>query len=145
MKPIDLALLVLRLALGAVFVMHGLQKLIPGTVGGGEGIQGLVKILTDAKTPSPEVLAYVAAIWEVAGGALVAIGLFTRIAALGLLGIMFVAILTIHLKNGFFLPGYEFAMVLGTVALAIVVAGAGKVSLGAAFAKKGPPPQKKPG
>lgn len=142
MKPIDFALLVLRLALGAVFVMHGLQKLVPSAIGGGGGIAGFTQSLTDLNVPAPQVMAWVVAICEAAGGALVAIGLFPRIAALGLLGIMIVAILKVHLRNGFFAPaGFEFPMVLGAITLAIVVAGAGAISLGAAFAK-GPP--KKP-
>jgi putative oxidoreductase len=146
--PVDLALLVIRIALGVVFLFHGLVKFSPQLLGmEGVGIEGFVAYLNDLGVPAPQVMAYVVAGWEVGGGALLLIGLASRIMALGLLGDMIVAVVKSHLHQGFFLPpvskaiGYEFAMTLGLMALAIVIAGPGQLALdGRIFKgkKKGP-------
>lgn len=137
----DLALLLIRLALGAVFVVHGLDKFFPALVGsGGGGIEGFTKFLTDLNVPQPQAMAYITAACELGGGALVVLGLFTRIGALALVGVMTVAFVKVHMRNGFFDPpaGFEYVMVLGVAALAIVVAGAGSMGADAMMGKKGP-------
>jgi putative oxidoreductase len=70
------------------------------------------------------------ALVEFFGGLALVTGLLTRIASLGLLSTMLVAILKVHLPNGFFAPtGIEFPLsLLGSTAL-IALAGAGSLSL----------------
>ncbi len=154
---VDLALLIIRLALGAVFIAHGAAKFFPQYFGGG-GIEGFAKALGDMQVPAPLLMAYLSAGWELGGGALLVIGLASRIAALGLVANMVVALVKVHLHNGFFMMkpgtlleqsqqvlagkvGYEYIVVLGAMALAVVIAGPGQVALDAMFAKgpkKGP-------
>jgi putative oxidoreductase len=143
---VDLGLLVLRLALGAVFVLHGLQKFFPQLWGGGPGIGGFAQFLQALGVPQPQVMAYLVAGWELVGGAFVGLGVLPRIAALGLLADMIVAILRVHLPNGFFTfppgvqqitpgqVGFEFALTLGSMALAVVLAGPGSLALQRAVA-----------
>lgn len=131
---VDVALLVIRLALGVVFLAHGLDKF--GFLGGGAGMVGFTSYLESLRIPLPAIMAYIVAGGEVAGGVLVLAGLFSRIAALGLLGIMIVACLKVHITNGFFLDsargvGFEYVMVLGGMALSLVLAGEGRFSIGA--------------
>ncbi len=134
---VDLALLVLRLALGAVFVVHGLQKFFP-QLWGGPGIAGFAQSLGGMNVPQPEAMAWIVAGWELVGGAFVAVGILPRIAALGLLADMICAVALVHLRNGFFAQnrGFEYPMTLGVIALAIVIAGSGKYALQGAIAKK---------
>jgi putative oxidoreductase len=138
LKANDLGLLCARLALGIVFVMHGLMKFFPATVGGGGGIPGFTQFLTGLEIPYPAAAAWIVAGWELGGGAAVALGIFPRIAALGLFANMLVAIAKVHLRNGFFLEthGFEFALTLALVSLAVILAGPGKISAMALFAKK---------
>ena len=135
-SSVDLALLVIRLALGTVFIAHGSAKFFPGWWGLEDG--GIGKFATSLNgmgVPAPDVMAYIVAGWELGGGALVVLGLVTRIAALGLLGTMIVAFIKVHMNNGFFLPplgklpGFEYVLALGAMALALVIAGAGQLAL----------------
>ena len=139
MKKADIGYLVLRLALGAVFVMHGLNKILPAQFPGpSTGVSDFATSLAGMGVPVPDIMAWVVAVTELGGGALVILGLFPQIAALGLLGIMVVAIVKVHFKNGFFLPGgYEFATILGGAALTIVIGGAGEFSLGSMMKSRG--------
>jgi putative oxidoreductase len=74
---------------------------------------------------------------EFVGGLLLIAGLLTRYAA-GLNAIdMVVAILTVHLKHGFFLPmGFEFALIMLAASLALVLAGPGAVAADNALSKR---------
>jgi putative oxidoreductase len=62
-------------------------------------------------------------------------GLLTALAALALSVVMIVAIVKVHLKNGFFAAsgGYEFTLVLIAVAVALLLAGSGAYSIDAAL------------
>ncbi len=62
-------------------------------------------------------------------------GLLTPLAALALSVVMIVAIVKVHLKNGFFAAsgGYEFNLVLIAVAVALLLAGSGAYSIDAAL------------
>jgi uncharacterized membrane protein YphA (DoxX/SURF4 family) len=68
---------------------------------------------------------------ELVGGILVIVGFLTPLAALALIVVMSVAVLTVHLKNGYFNTngGYEFNLALGGLALTLLIAGAGAYSL----------------
>jgi uncharacterized membrane protein YphA (DoxX/SURF4 family) len=135
------ATVLVRIMVGAVFVSEGIQKfLYPAAVGAGR----FAKI----GIPAPEVMGPLVGAVEITCGALVLLGLLTRLAAVPLIGVMIVAIVStkipILLGEGFWgfelrkLPAYGFwsmaheartdlAMLLG--ALFLVIAGAGPWSL----------------
>jgi uncharacterized membrane protein YphA (DoxX/SURF4 family) len=129
------ATVLIRLAVGAVFLSEGIQKfLFPADIGAGR----FAKI----GLPSPEVLAPFVGTFEIACGWLVLLGLFTRLAAIPLLIIMCEAIystkIPILMKSGFWKMAHEartdYAMLLGSLFLLIV--GAGALSLDARIAAK---------
>jgi len=127
------SLLVMRLGLGVVFFAHGAQKVLGWF--GGSGLQGTIKMFQGMGVPPAA--AAVAAFIELLGGAAMITGLLTRPAAIGLMIDMLVAISKVHGKHGFFLnlgvpgkgPGFEFNFALIAMALAILIGGAGVLSL----------------
>jgi putative oxidoreductase len=121
-----LAVLMLRLLLGSVFVLHGSQKLLGG--GGIAGFAGgLAKMGIEPHVP----LAWVVAITEFVGGICVFLGFLTRFWAAGLVIDMAVALFKVHLANGFFISknGFELVLTLGILALAVVFMGPGAPSV----------------
>ena len=80
---------------------------------------------------------------EFGGGILLVLGLFTRLVALSILIDMSVAIAKVHFKNGLKgTGGYEFPMMCGIVAFALIFLGAGPISLDEAFFRGGGSPRK---
>ena len=119
----NLGLIVLRLALGAVFCAHGAQKLL----GLWEG-KGWAETLAGFQEMGiPSWLGMVAICTEFFGGIAVIIGALTRLAGLGLAITMAVAIGLVHGKNGFFLSngGFEFNLALLAMGLTLLFAGGG--------------------
>jgi putative oxidoreductase len=130
-RQIDTALAVLRVVLGITFILHGGQKLF---VYGFSGVSGA---FAQMGIPAPGLLGPFVAFVEFFGGIAVLFGLLTRLAALGIGATMIVAILTVHLKNGFFAPtGIEFPLSLLGSAIALVITGAGDFSLDAVIGKR---------
>jgi putative oxidoreductase len=129
----DIALLVLRLVLGGVFVAHGAQKLFGSF--GGLGIEGTAGFHEQVGIRPARPMALLAGLAEFAGGILVIAGFFTPLAALALIVVMVVAILKVHLANGFFAAsgGYEFNLVLIAVAVALLLVGSGAYGVDAAL------------
>lgn len=132
---VSLGLLVLRIAVGAIFAAHGAQKVfeftLPGTIGSFEGMG----------VPLPEIAAPVVAFLELIGGILLIVGFLTRPVAILLAVDMLVALVLVHLPAGLWVGdgGYEFVAVLGAVALALVFTGAGRFSLDRALLRgRGP-------
>jgi putative oxidoreductase len=126
---IDVGLLVLRLGLGVIFIGHGAQKLFGSF--GGPRISGFTKMLEQLGVKPAKPMAILAGLAEFVGGILVILGFLTPLAALILIGVMIVAVLTVHLKNGFFNTngGYEFNLALAGMALTLLIVGAGAYSL----------------
>jgi len=130
-RQIDTALAVLRVVLGITFILHGGQKLF---VFGFAGVSGA---FAQMGIPAPGVLGPFVAFVEFFGGIAILLGLLTRLAALGIAATMVVAILTVHLKNGFFAPtGVEFPLSLLGSAIALIITGAGDFSLDAVIGKR---------
>jgi putative oxidoreductase len=129
----DLALLVLRLVAGLLFVGHGAQKLF-GVFGGG-GLDGTAGMFESLGLRPSWLHARVAGTAEFAGGVLIALGLFTPFAAAVLVGVMTTAIITVHFSNGIWNTnrGYEYNLVMIAVVFALAGIGAGSWSLDNAF------------
>jgi putative oxidoreductase len=129
----DLALLVLRLVVGLLFVGHGAQKLF-GVFGGG-GLESTSGVFDNIGLQPGWLHARAAGTAEFVGGALIALGLFTPFAAAALIGVMTAAVLTVHARNGIWNSnqGYEFNLVLSAAVFALAGIGAGAWSLDNAF------------
>lgn len=128
-----IALAVLRVGTAIIFIMHGYQKLFVMHPAGVAGFFGSLNI------PAPGAAAWLVSLLEFGGGILLLFGAFTRLIAFGLMIDMIVAILTVHLKNGFFMgekPGFEFVMMLAFAALTLVLGGAGAPSIDAEIARR---------
>ena len=95
-----LAVLILRLFLGFAFMMHGSQKLLGAF--GGSGVAGVAGMLTKLGVEPSQIWAWVLSITEFVGGVCVFLGFLTRFWAAGLVIDMAVAILKVHMPNGFF-------------------------------------------
>ena len=129
----DLALIVLRLVVGLLFVGHGAQKLF-GAFGGG-GLEGTTEMFDNIGLRPGWLHARAAGTVEFVGGALLALGLFTPFAAAVLIAVMTAAVLTVHAPNGIWNTnkGYEFNLVLVAAVFALAGIGAGSWSLDNAF------------
>lgn len=127
-----LALLALRLALGAIMIAHGAQK----AFGGMPRFMGILQNMG-----IPPVLGYLTVAAEFGGGILLVVGLLTRLAALSIVIDMAVAIAKVHWKNGLMSSGgkvgYEFPLACGIIAFALIFLGAGPISLDQAFFRSG--------
>jgi putative oxidoreductase len=143
----DLGLLVLRIVAGITLAAHGYPKLF-----GGPGKQppkllatamgpnypaaversgpGFAVALEKMGVPSPKAAATASGLAELAGGLALAAGVFTRPAAFVVAVNMGVASYKAHWKNGFYgQGGFEFPLLLGTVALTLGLTGPGRLSI----------------
>ncbi len=111
-------LLALRVAVGAVFIMHGGRTIF---------IKGpswfAATYLESTGVPYPLILAVIVPLVELAGGISLTIGFYPRVAALFLAGEMATAFFLVHMNKGFFLEegGFEFAMVLFAACLVFLI------------------------
>ena len=124
-----IARLAARVVIGGLFVGHGTQKLFGWFDGPGlDGTQGVMEML-EMRPTKPNALA--AGVSEAAGGALLALGLATPLAASSLMGTMIVAIRKVHLAKGPWVSkgGYEYNAVLIAALAALVETGPGALSL----------------
>lgn len=129
---IGIGLLLARLFLGLGLAAHGAQKLfgwfggygIKGTGGFFEGTLGL--------KPGP-LFAVMSGLGEFVGGLLVAIGWLGPIGPALVISVMLIAIVTVHMKNGFFMSsnGIELPLMNIAGALALAFGGFGAFSIDA--------------
>jgi putative oxidoreductase len=129
----DLALLVLRIVVGGLFVGHGAQKLFG--LFGGHGLAGTAGFFDQLGLRPGALHARAAGAAEFFGGALLALGLFTPFAAAALIATMTAAIITVHYSKGVWSTegGYEYNLVLIAAVFALAGAGPGAWSLDNAF------------
>ena len=129
----DLGLLLLRSTVGLVLAAHGAQKLFGWF--GGPGLDATGQGLAALGFQPGKRHALKAGLVEVGGGLLLALGLFTPLAAAIVLSVMLVAAVSVHLKQGFFITsgGFEYNLVLGMAGLVVAFTGPGALSLDALF------------
>ncbi len=127
----SIGLLFLRMVVGLTLAAHGSQKLL-GWFGGG-GVDGTARGMEKLGFVAGRRSAVMAGLAEAGGGILLALGALTPLAASVLLGVMVVAIVSVHLKQGFFVTqgGYEFPLVLGLAAASVAFMGPGHLSVDA--------------
>ena len=121
--------LLLRLTVGGFFFGHGTQKLFGWF--GGHGIDATANMFESLGMRPGRRNAVAAGVAEAAGGAALAAGFATPLAAGALTSVMLTAIHRVHLKNGPWVTGggYEYNVVLIAAALALAEVGPGKLSL----------------
>jgi len=135
----DVSLTVLRLVLGVVFFAHGAQKMLGWF--GGYGFHGTMGFFMHFGMPAP--VAFLIICTEFFGGLGLIVGLLTRIAALGISGLMIGAIFMVHMPNGFFMnwagtqkgEGYEYHLLALAIAATLLLRGAGAFSADRALTK----------
>jgi putative oxidoreductase len=128
----------IRLALAAVMIAHGSQKVL-GTFNG-PGFKSFTAGNTPFGFMRPAWLWLgAAALSELLGGLLVGLGFLTRVGAFFIACVMLTAILGVHLPGGFFASnrGYEFPLALLGMALALLISGAGQASVDRALSGGG--------
>lgn len=128
---LDLGLLIVRLTLGGIFGVHGLQTVF-GKLDG-PGIDGFARGLASLGYRETTLLAWITGVTELVGAGLLILGLFTPLAAAALLGIVINSIL-VKYSGGFFVQpdnpgGYEFDVLLGGMAAGLLFAGPGRVAV----------------
>jgi putative oxidoreductase len=116
-----LALLVMRLALGVVMLAHGYQNTF-------RHLHDHVHMVVNLGIPAW--VGYVSSFTEFFGGLLIVAGFFTRPAAVAICIDLIVAIWKVHWRNGLTGDqGYEFPLALAALAFALILFGAGPISM----------------
>ncbi len=128
----SVALLILRLVVGALFVGHGTQKLFGWFEGGGP--EGTGRMMGSLGYRPGRQAAVLGGVLETGGGLLLGFGLATALGAALVIAMMVSAALSVHLRNGVWNSkgGFELPLVFATVAVAFALAGPGHYSLDAA-------------
>src|SRR5215813_7874337 len=131
------ALVPLRLVIGYGFIAHGWAKL-------NRGPAGFAKLLEQIGAPLPEATAWASTFIEILGGAAILAGAFVAVVSVPLIVMMLVAMFTVHLRYGFSAintigltadgplfgpPGYEINLLYIAGLLALILGGAGSLSI----------------
>lgn len=127
----DVSTFLLRILLGVVFFPHGAQKVLGWF--GGYGFSGTIGFFTGVLYV-PALFAFLAIAAEFAGAIALILGLFTRVAALGIAANMLVAVAMVHWQYGLFMnwagnqkgEGFEFHLLAIGVAVVLIIRGGGK-------------------
>ena len=118
----SLGLLLIRIAVGLIFINHGVMKL--------QDVAGTIGFMAMLGIPAP--LAYIAIFIEVVGGAMLVFGVFTRAAAVATGIVAMVAFLTaVAPKRG--ISGGEFELLLAAVSFGVALIGSGRYRLTQTF------------
>ena len=128
MNELDTASLILRLVLGVTLIAHGWNHGFgPG------GLKGTAGWFESIGLRPAKVHAAVSSYLELAAGAALLVGFLVPLAAAAGVGIMTVAFVTVHRKNGFFIfregEGYEYVMTMAFALTALAVLGGGQASI----------------
>ena len=135
--PLDWYAVPLRLIVGYGFMEHGYAKLARGP-------EGFVHILAALGVAMPELAAWATILVELFGGLAVLVGALIPLASVPMIIVLLVAIVTVHLPNGFSSiklqsvtadgahfgqPGYETDLLYMAALIALVVGGSGPIAL----------------
>ncbi|MDF0730983.1 DoxX family protein [Pseudomonas entomophila] len=120
---------IIRVLVGVIFMAHGAQKLFG--LFGGYGLEGTGQWMESIGLAPGYLMALLSGSAEFFGGLALVVGLLARPAALALSVTLVVAIFSVHIGNGLFMSnnGYEFALALLGGTLAVLMEGAGRLSL----------------
>lgn len=127
---------IIRIVAGVVMLPHGLQKLLGWY--GGRGFNGQMQAFTQ-NMGIPWIFAFLAIMAESFGALGLIVGLLGRVAALGVICVMVVAIYKVHRPHGFFMnwtgqqkgEGYEFHLLMIAMAVVVLIWGSGPISIDA--------------
>ena len=121
---VDLALLLIRIAAAIAFLYHGCAILFGAF--GGPGPQGFAAFMH-----MPVAVGYLVGLAQVAGGIAILTGVLIRVGAVCVSIVMLGAIFIVHMPHGLDINkgGYEYALTQLLIAIALLLAGAGKYSL----------------
>lgn len=134
--------LIARLALGLTIFPHGAQKLLGWF--GGYGFNGTMAFFT-TQVHLPYIVGLLFILIEFFGSLFLIFGFFTRVSAIGFMGIYLGALITVHAANGFFMnwnsqagkgEGWEYFIMLFGLAIIVLISGGGKASIDASISKK---------
>ena len=126
----------LRVTTGLLLVPHGAQKLFGAF--GGYGLEGTGQFMASLGLTPGYLMALLAGSAEFFGGLAMLFGLLVRPASAALAFAMVIAIFSAHFSKGLFLAngGYEFGLALLAASVALLISGAGKLSVDAALATR---------
>jgi putative oxidoreductase len=128
MEGVNAGLLILRVIVGIVMFAHGYNHVFRGGK-----IEGTGRWFESLGMKPGKLHAWLASLTELTVGPMLIVGFLTPLAAAGVVGVMLVALITNHLKNGFFIfrpgEGYEYVLTLACVGLSIGAIGAGEWSI----------------
>ena len=128
MDSMNIAALVLRLAVGGTIMAHGWNHAF-----GGGRLPGTARWFESIGIRPGRVHALFATATELGAGALLVLGLLTPLAAAGVVGTMVVALIANHARNGFFIfrpgEGYEYVLMIALASCALGALGAGGWSI----------------
>ena len=127
-RQLNIGLAVLRVAVAAVFINHGRQKLFV------YGFAGVTGAFTQMGVPFPGIMGPLIGLLEFFGGIALLLGLLTRLFAVGFVCDMLGAILLVQLKRGFSAFELEFLLLGSSLALALL--GAGRFSVDSLLAAR---------
>jgi putative oxidoreductase len=126
--PADLSLLVFRVVVGIVMLAHGYNH-----IWGGGRIPGTARWFESLGMRPGRLHAWTASLTELGAGALLVVGLLTPLAGGAVMGVLLVALVTNHWRNGFFIfrpgEGYEYVLTLVASGFLLCGTGAGRISL----------------
>jgi len=122
----------IRFVAGAALIPHGWSKLLGGR------FDGTVDLFRNLGIEPAALLVTYIGLLELVGGAMLAIGLLTRLVALQVFVFMAVAVVHVHWSFGYFWnrAGWEMPMLWGVLALAILLRGGGPLSIDALMTKE---------
>jgi putative oxidoreductase len=127
----------LRLIVGYGFIEHGYAKLA-------RGADSFAHILAALNVPMPELAAWATILVELFGGLAVLLGVLIPLASIPMIAVLLVAIVTVHLPNGFSSikllsvtadgahfgqPGFETDLLYVAALIALVIGGSGPLAL----------------
>jgi len=139
-NPAAIPLLILRIAFAIVMFPHGAQLLVGWF--GGYGYTASMGYFSSIGIPS--VIGFLIIFLEFFGSIFILLGLFTRLFALALTGLVTGMILMVHIHAGFFMnwfgnikgEGFEYHILMLSMLLSLLIAGGGKASLDALLFNK---------